>query len=79
MRVATSDGPIQFIILGHGALRMSAPELRSEVEQARVEIANILKRNNMKLPSGPVKAAFEKARGERDDLSVSERGKREQR
>ncbi|WP_251448679.1 translation factor GTPase family protein [Vermiculatibacterium agrestimuris] len=79
VRVATSDGPIQFIILGHGALRMSAPELRGEVEQARVEIANILKRNNMKLPSGPVKAAFEKARGERDDLSVSERGKREQR
>ena len=62
VRVATSDAAEQFIILGHNALRLSAQELRSEVEQTRVEIESILKRNNMALPSGPVKAAFQRAR-----------------
>ena len=65
VRVATSDAAEQFIILGHGALRMSAQELRSEVEQAQGEIAKLLKRNNMKLPSQSVKAAFEKAEEKR--------------
>ncbi len=63
VRVATSDGPVQFIILGHGALRLSAQDLRSEVEQARGEIAAILRRNNLKLPQSPVKEAFERAEG----------------
>ena len=65
VRVATSDAAEQFIILGHGALRMSAQELRSEVEQAQGEIKEILKRNNMTLPRSPVKEAFERAKGER--------------
>ena len=63
VRVATSDAAEQFIILGHGALRLSAQELRSEVEQAQGEIAKLLKRNNTRLPSQPIKAAFEKAEG----------------
>ena len=33
VRVATSDGPEQLIILGHGALRLSASAFRQEVEQ----------------------------------------------
>ena len=63
VRVATSDAAEQFIILGHGALRLSAQELRSEVEQAQGEIVKLLKRNNTRLPSQPIKAAFEKAEG----------------
>ncbi len=62
VRVATSDGPEQFIILGHGALRMSAQELRSEVEQTQGEIAAILRKTNLRLPQSPVKDAFERAR-----------------
>ncbi len=62
VRVATSDAAEQFIILGHNALRVSAQELRREVEQTRVEIADILKRNNLRLPAGPVRAAFDRAR-----------------
>ena len=68
VRVATSDGPVQFIILGHGALRLSAQDLRAEVEQVQGEIAAILKRNNLSLPRGPVREAFERA---------AEKGKRE--
>ena len=64
VRVATSDGPVQFIILGHGALRLSAQDLRSEVEQAQGEISAILKRNNLALPRSPMKEAFEKAGGQ---------------
>jgi len=63
VRVATSDAAEQFIILGHGCLRMSAAELRQEVERTRGEIAEILRRNNLRLPSQPVKAAFERAEG----------------
>ena len=46
VRVATSDALEQVIILGGGALRVSAKEFRAEVEAARVEIAEILRRNN---------------------------------
>ena len=46
VRVATSDGLEQVIILGGGAIRVSARELRREVEQTRVEISDILERNN---------------------------------
>ena len=46
VRVATSDALEQVIILGGGALRISAKEFRAEVEDARVEIARILERNN---------------------------------
>ena len=66
VRVATSDAAEQFIILGHGALRMSAQELRGEVEQVNGEIAALLKKNNMPLPRGTVKAAFRKAEQKKD-------------
>ena len=42
VRVATSDGLEQMIILGHGAVRMPAAELEFEVEQAEGEIRRII-------------------------------------
>ena len=42
VRVATSDALEQLIILGHGALRISARSFRQEVEQTRGEITRIL-------------------------------------
>ena len=42
VRVATSDGPEQVIILGHGALRVSARAFHAEVEAARGEIRALL-------------------------------------
>ena len=42
VRVATSDGPEQVIILGHGALRVSARAFHAEVEAARGEIRTLL-------------------------------------
>lgn len=46
VRVATSDGMEQLIVLGHGALRVSARTFRQEVEQANSEIAAIIQRHN---------------------------------
>ena len=43
VRVATSDGLEQIIILGHGALRMSAENFRMEVEQVENAIRDFLK------------------------------------
>ena len=42
VRVATSDGPEQLIILGHGALRMSASHFREEMEQVEGQISRLL-------------------------------------
>ena len=42
MRVATSDALEQMIILGHGAQRISARELRFEIDQAVVELRRII-------------------------------------
>ena len=39
VRVATSDGAEQLIILGHGALRLSASAFKAEVEQAAGQIS----------------------------------------
>ena len=47
VRVATSDGLEQVIILGGGAVRVSAREFRQEVEDTRVAISAILERNNL--------------------------------
>ena len=65
MRVATSDALEQVIILGGGALRVSAKEFRAEVEAARIEIAEILRRNNSARDGGSnveraMRAAMEK-------------------
>ena len=67
VRVATSDAAEQFIILGHGALRMSAQELRDEVERTEGEIGAILKRNNLLLPRSPIKEAFDRAKRDREE------------
>ena len=61
VRVATSDGAEQLIILGHGALRLSATTFKAEVEQVGGQIAAILARNNRATPSRPVAAALKKA------------------
>ena len=45
VRVATSDGAEQLIILGHGALRISARIFHQEVEQVNGEIAGLLQKN----------------------------------
>ncbi|MBQ9023388.1 MAG: TetM/TetW/TetO/TetS family tetracycline resistance ribosomal protection protein [Eubacterium sp.] len=44
--VATSDGLEQIIIWGHGARRMSASELKAEVEQAKIEVRMFLAQRN---------------------------------
>ena len=48
VRVATSDALEQMIILGHGALRLSARTFRAEVEQVQGEIANLVARHNQR-------------------------------
>jgi small GTP-binding protein len=48
VRVATSDGLEQMIILGHGALRLSARAFRAEVEQTQGQIAGLVERWNQR-------------------------------
>ena len=48
VRVVTSDGAEQLIILGHGALRISARSFREEVERTNGEIRSILEENRLK-------------------------------
>ena len=58
VRVATSDGLEQRIILGAGALRVSAQEFRREVEAAQVEIDKILQQVNRRPLSDQVERAM---------------------
>ena len=44
VRVATSDGVEQLIILGSGAMRMTARELKKRIEDANSEIRDMIKR-----------------------------------
>ncbi len=60
VKVATSDGPEQLIILGHGALRVSASAFREEMEQVQGRIAQVLAGNN-RHGHGTLRAAMEKA------------------
>ncbi len=62
VRVATADFAEQLIILGHGALRVSAQELREEVERIQGEIARIIADSRAAPRGGAMRAAFEKAR-----------------
>ena len=48
VRVATSDGLEQLIVLGHGALRLSAEAFHAEVEEARGQIAELVRQSNLK-------------------------------
>ena len=62
VRVATSDNVEQLIILGHGALRLSAQAFHAEVEQAAGHISALLERQNSRtIKSQPLKAALERA------------------
>ncbi len=60
--VASADFAEQLIILGHGALRISARELRAEVERTRVEIGDILQKRRMALRGATLGEALEKAK-----------------
>ena len=61
VRVATSDGVEQLIILGHGALRLSARAFKAEVEGVEGQIADVLARNNRPDRAAPIRAAMERA------------------
>ena len=65
VRVATSDYAEQMIILGHGALRLSATTFHAEVEQAAGQINALLKQQNRPTRSRAVAAALEKAQGKK--------------
>ena len=45
VKVATSDGAEQLIILGHGAARLSANMLREEIERTNHQIREIIEKN----------------------------------
>ena len=63
VRVATSDGPEQIIILGHGALRLSASAFHEEMMEVQKQIGDTMWQNNRKnANSGAVRAAMEKAK-----------------
>ncbi len=61
VKVATSDGPEQLIILGHGALRMSASNFHEEMERVQGQITAALTANNRHQRTGALRAAVEKA------------------
>ncbi len=61
VRVATSDGMEQLIILAGGALRISAREFRSEVEQTEGEISEFLQRHALLANGNPVSDAMREA------------------
>ena len=61
VKVATSDGPEQLIILGHGALRLSATAFHDEVERVQGQIAETIRRNNQGPGNRSMGAALEKA------------------
>jgi len=48
VRVATSDGLEQMIILGHGAMRLSASAFKAEVEATQMQIAKLIEEHNRK-------------------------------
>nr|WP_326209215.1 translation factor GTPase family protein [uncultured Oscillibacter sp.] len=66
VKVATSDGPEQLIILGHGALRVSAAAFREEMEEVQGQIAQALAKNN-RHGHGALRAAMEKAEQQQEE------------
>ncbi|MBQ3532347.1 MAG: TetM/TetW/TetO/TetS family tetracycline resistance ribosomal protection protein [Oscillospiraceae bacterium] len=52
VRVATSDNLEQLIVLGHGALRLSAEAFHAEVEETRGQIAELVRQSNLKNKGG---------------------------
>jgi predicted RNA-binding protein with PIN domain len=61
VRVATSDGMEQLIILASGALRISAREFRQEVEQTEGELKAFLERNAALSNGNPVSETMREA------------------
>lgn len=61
IRVATSDGPEQLIILGHGALRLSASIFHAEMDEALKQIQKNLEKNNRPMRAGVMRSAIERA------------------
>jgi predicted RNA-binding protein with PIN domain len=62
VRVVTSDGAEQLIILGHGALRVPASAFREEWESVKGQIAAIVSKNNQSAGQNrAVRAAWTKA------------------
>ncbi len=49
VRVATSDGLEQIIVLGHGCLRVSAESFRQEMDQVKAELAEALRETQRRL------------------------------
>ena len=66
VRVATSDGPEQLIILGHGAMRVSASMFHEEMQEVRVQIARILENINRPQRTETIRHAMEQAAKKRD-------------
>ena len=63
VRAATSDGPEQIIILGHGALRLSASAFHEEMMEVQKQIGDTVWQNNRKnAKTGAVRAALERAK-----------------
>ncbi|MBR3929622.1 MAG: TetM/TetW/TetO/TetS family tetracycline resistance ribosomal protection protein [Clostridia bacterium] len=62
VRVATSDALEQMIIFGSGALRVSAQELRKEVESANVEIRKFIEKGNGALKDYKLMRAYKDAK-----------------
>ncbi|MBE5792906.1 MAG: GTP-binding protein [Clostridiales bacterium] len=62
VRVATSDALEQMIIFGSGALRVSAQELRKEVESANVEIRKFIEKGNGKIRDYKILRAYQNAK-----------------
>lgn len=62
VRVATADYAEQLIILGHGALRISAQELRLEVERTHGEIAQIIAANRQAMGRNTIGDAMGQSR-----------------
>ena len=67
VKVATSDGPEQLIILGHGALRLSASAFREEMDQILREMGRILSANNQRKKTGALRSVLERAREDAGD------------
>ena len=61
VRVATSDNAESLIILGHGALRLSARQFHDEVESVMGQIADIVSKSAQRGGSDALRTALERA------------------
>ena len=67
VRVATSDGLEQMIIFGNGALRVSAQELRKEVENANVEIRKFIEQRKGSVKAYRIEKALNEALAKKEN------------